>query len=189
MLLNLWRSGLRSWLASKLLVDSWELRNPTVYGTLNAFIPPLRMIEFPNNDDRIALAIQDFYITSRYRGDAAYDTLPLGILEQLHANIQYRLSLEYGSIAPLVSLEVSKVENPVQVMEYGDGLADWLVTLEFSFGITWVFTPTPLPGDTVLPIPNITSVTTGLYTEHLASPSHTDPTQRDKVGDLITRQP
>lgn len=186
MILSLWRSGLRSWLASKLLVDSWELRNPTVYGTLNAFIPPLRSIEYLDDSSGLATAIQDFYITSRYRGDTSYDSLPIGTREQLYTSIQYRLVAEYASIAPLVDLTSLKVENPVQVMEYGDGLADWLVTLEFSFGLTWVLEPTTLPGDVVLPVTPITSINTGLYTEHLASTSHTDTTQRDKVGDLRT---
>jgi hypothetical protein len=175
-------------LQSKLLVDTWELRNPTVYGTINAFIPPLRAIEYVNDTAKTATAIQDIYLTSRYRGDTSYDLLPLGVLEQLNATLQYRLSTGFLDIAPIIDLECLKVDNPVQVMEYGDGLADWLVTLELSVGITFILTPTPLPGDTTPPNVIVKTINTGLFTEHLASLDHNDPAQRDKFGTLVTKK-
>jgi hypothetical protein len=189
--INLWRSGLRAWLSTKVLVDTWDLRNPIVYATTNGFIPPLQSISFANDQVGEATAIQDFYLTSRYSAETKYNDLPIGQLEQTYITITRRLSLEYLSIAGLTQLDMITVADAIQVIEYGDGHADWLVTLVFSCRIGWVVVPTALPGDIVLPggiIPPptpIDRIVTGLFTEKLRSTDHRDPATRDKFGTLV----
>lgn len=180
--INQWRTGLKGWLQAKLLVDTWELRNPTEYGTLNGFIPPVQKIRFTDTDPGQVSALSDFYLTTRYRADSKYADLPLGNMEQLHATISRRLSLEYASIAPLLEFEMLAVDDPVQVMEYGDRQADWLVTLSFTAALVWIPDITPLPGD----VPGNTIVynlKADLYTEHLTD-KLPDRSKWDKVGKI-----
>jgi hypothetical protein len=187
--IGLWRSGLATWLDSKMVVDSWELRNPTEYGKLNAFIPPLQSINF--NDDEVgrAFAVQDFYLTYRYRGDILYVDLPLGVLEQRYVTLCRRLVREFKAIAPIESLELLPAKDAIQVSEYGDSKADWLITMVISAQISWVPSPTQLPAEVISdPIPEppiiIQTITQGLYAEKLTSTDHLEPTTRDKYGEL-----
>lgn len=194
--IGLWRQGLKVWLNSKMLVDTWELRNPIVYGTTNAFLPPLMNVSYIDGDIGEANAVQDIYLTSKYNGDIKYDLLPIGQLEQTYITLQRKLTLEYQSIAPLTRIEVITVPDCIQVIEDGQELADWLVTLILSCKISWVVSPTLLPGDISTPVPVLTTVKTGLFTSKLAPtnlvlPNYpadfVNPVRRDKVGNIITK--
>lgn len=194
--IGLWRQGLKSWLNAKILVDTWELRNPIVYGTTNAFLPPLMNVSYLDGDVGEANALQDIYLTSKYNGDTKYDLLPIGQLEQTYITLQRKLVLEYASIAPLTRLEVITVPDCIQVIEDGRELADWLVTLVLSCKISWIPSPTLLPGETGTALPLLTTVKTGLFSGKLAPtnklvPNYAtdfkNPVRRDKVGDIITR--
>lgn len=185
--ISAWRSGLRSWLTTKMLVSTWDLRNPTVYGSINGFIPPLQSILFDNSAAGEATALQDFYLTSRYPAETKYADLPLGNLEQTYTTICRRLSQEYGSLAPLLTFDILPVADNIQVIEYGEGLADWLVTMVFSCRLAWGVDETPLPGDIVVPPTQVTKIVTGLFAEKLKSTNHLDPLTRDKFGTLVIR--
>lgn len=187
MIISLWRSGLKSWLSSKMLVDTWDLRNPIVYGTINGFIPPLQSILFDNGAAGEATALQDFYLTSRYSADTKYADLPIGSLEQTYTTICRRLSMEYVNLAPLLTFDILPVQDNIQVIEYGDGLADWLVTLVFSCRISWVVEAVPLPGDIITPAKPIDRIVTGLFAEKLRSIDHLNPNTRDKFGSLVIK--
>jgi hypothetical protein len=191
--IGLWRQGLKQWLSTKLLVDTWELRNPLKYNTINGFIPPLTSVAYVDGSSGEATGIQDFYLSSKYSGDTKYDALPIGQLEQTYVTIQRRLSLDYPTIAPLSNLEILLVPDCIQVAEDGEGMADWLVTLIFSCNIAWVVSPTLLPGDEDKPLPVIHEVNTGLFTG-MVKPSNPlvpnyqqdflDPARRNKVGNI-----
>lgn len=168
-------------------VDTWDLRNPIVYGTINGFIPPLQSVLYDNSASNEATAIQDFYLTSRYSADTKYADLPVGQLEQTYTTICRRLSLEYLSLADLLLFDILPVADNIQIVEYGDGLADWLVTMVFSCRISWVVEPTPLPGDVVIPPTAINRIITGLFTEKLRSTDHNNPLTLDKVGTLVVK--
>lgn len=194
--IGLWRQGLRAWLNTNMLVDTWELRNPIAYGKTNAFLPPLMNVSFLDGDVGEANAVQDIYLTSKYNGDIKYDLLPIGQLEQTYITLQRKLALEYTSIAPLTQLDIITVPDSIQVVEDGQELADWLVTLVLSCKISWIPSPTLLPGETVTVLPNLTTVKTGLFTSKLTPTDQGVPdyqadfkntTRRDKVGDIITR--
>ena len=188
--INLWRKGIHKWLDSYLLVDSWELRNPTSYEKVNAFIPPLQAISFQNNQIEQVSATQDFYLTIRYRGEYTYDSLPIGKYEQLYTDIVRRLQLNYKSIADLLDLQVLTVDNPIQVSEYGDdSTGDWLVVLVFKMGIVWLPEPTLLPGDLPVVLLQPVKLDVGLFTEHLRSTDHLDASQRDKFGKMSITAP
>jgi hypothetical protein len=191
--LALWRQGLKAWLNGKMLVNTWELRNPVVYNTINAFLPPLMNISFLDGAVGEANAIQDIYLTSKYDGVTKYADLPIGELEQQYITIQRKMVLEFSSIAPLTQLEVITIPDAIQVIEDGEGLADWLVTMVFSVKISWIPAPTLLPGEVDKPITGINTITTGLFTSRL-KPSNVDvpdyvtdfknPARRSKVGDI-----
>ena len=183
-----WRSGLRSWLTAKMLVNTWDLRNPLVYSTINGFIPPLQSLVYVNDSVGSVVALQDFYLTSRYPATIKYADLPLGQLEQTYVTIARRLSLEYLSLAALTDFDMLPVPDSIQVIEYGDGLADWLVTLVFSCRLTWIVSPTLLPGDVITPLPTINKLVTGLFTEALTSTDHLNPLTRDKFGTLVVKR-
>lgn len=180
-----WRSGLQSWLSTFLLVDSWELRNPTQYGTINAFISPLQAVSFLSEGVDRCTANQDLYLTSRYSGDTLYKDLPLGTLEQLYTTISRRFVLTWGDIAPILDLQIVPVTNCITVEEYGDDPGDWLVTLIFSLQITWQPTITPLPGDGALPVVDIRQINNGLFRQLISSNDPLDPNTRDKFGQTI----
>ena len=191
--INLWRSGLKTWLNSKLLVDTWELRNPYAYGTVNAFLPPLQNLTFMDGMVGEATAIQDVYLTSKYPGETKYDQLPVGTLEQKYVSIQKKLATEYTTICPLTALEMLTVPDAIQVSEDGEGMADWLVTLVLSCKITWVPSDTLLPGENPVIVNPITSLNIGLFKGLLAytnpqAPEYEkdfrDPLRRDKVGNI-----
>lgn len=177
-----------------MLVDTWELRNPVVYGTLNAFLPPLQNLTFMDGMVGEATAVQDIYLTSKYSGDTKYDQLPVGTLEQTYSTIQRKLSLEYTSICPLTEFEMLSVPDAIQVSEDGEGMADWLVTLVFSCKITWIPSVTLLPGDDTAPLPSMDKIRIGLFAGLLA-PSNKDvpnpdvdfrnPLRRDKFGEVL----
>lgn len=194
----LWRQGLKAWLNGKMLVDTWELRNPLVYNTINAFLPPLTDISFLDGAVGEANAVQDIYLTSKYDGVTRYTDLPIGELEQRYITIQRKLVLEYASIAPLTQLEVITVPDAIQVIEDGEGLADWLVTLVFSVRVSWIPEPTLLPGEVDKPVTGIKTLNTGLFTSKLKPsnpevPDHVsdfkNPTRRSKVGDIKVTRP
>jgi hypothetical protein len=187
MQIDQWRTGLQQWLSTFLVVDSWDLKNPTEYQKTNGFIPPLQNISFNKDDIGSATANQDFYLTTRYSGEIKYNSLPLGKLEQLYTSICRRLTLTYANIAPLTDLRLLTVGDGIQIQEYGDGLADWLITMVFSVDLTWIHTPTALPGDILNTQPlELKRIDIGLFTELMTS-DRTDPTQRSKVGDLPVR--
>lgn len=179
-----WRSGLKTWLTQNLVVDSWELRNPTEYGTTNGFISPLQGLVYVDDQTGTCTANQDIYLTSRYSGDILYADLPLGNLEQLYTMVARKLVTGYGDIAPLLALEMLSVADCISIAEYGDDIADWLVTLTFSMNISWIPTKTPLPGEIAQPVPGINRIKIGLFAEELSSTNHLDPTTRDKVGEI-----
>lgn len=192
---SLWRQGLKAWLTSKMVVDTWELRNPIVYGTTNAFLPPLMNVSYLDGDVGEANAVQDIYLTSKYNGDIKYDQLPIGQLEQTYITLQRKLVLEYASIAPLTQLEVITVPDCIQVIEDGQELADWLVTLVLSCKISWIPSVTLLPGEVPVVVTPLTRVKTGLFTGKLVATTpevpdypadFKNPTRRDKVGDITT---
>lgn len=195
--IGLWRQGLKQWLNAKVLVDTWELRNPLKYNTINGFLPPLAEVSFLDGSVGEANAVQDIYLTSKYTGDLKYDQLPIGQLEQTYITIQRRLTREFGAIAPLTQMEVVTVPNCIQVSEDGVEMADWLVTLMFSCRISWVVSPTLLPGDIPTPLPIIREINTGLFTG-LVKPSNTqvpdpaadfiNPARRNKVGDIKVKR-
>lgn len=193
--IGLWRQGLKAWLNSKMLIDTWELRNPIVYDTTNAFLPPLMNISYLDGDIGEANGVQDIYLTSKYNGDTQYDRLPIGQLEQTYITLQRKLSTEYTSIAPLTQLDIITVPDSIQVIEDGQELADWLVTLVISCKISWVVSPTLLPGE--LPPPTVDNLTlnTGLFTSkleptNLVLPNYDEdfrnPARRDKVGNITS---
>lgn len=184
MLISQWRSGLRAWLNQYLVIATWELRNPTEYNSTNGFLPPLQSIV--SNSDALGTcsANQDIYLTTRFRGDVKYDQLPLGQLEQLYAMVGRGLIAGYAGIAPLADFDLLPVVDSIQIVEYGDDLGDWLVTLVFSMQILWVPTITLLPGATVSPLILPNRIDIGLFTEKLYSTNHLDPVTRSKVGDL-----
>lgn len=193
--IGLWRQGLKTWLNVNMLVDTWELRNPIVYNTINAFLPPLMNISYLDGDVGEANGVQDIYLTSKYDGVLKYDSLPIGQLEQTYITLQRKLALEYTSIAPLTQLDIITVPDSIQVMEDGQDYADWLVTIVLSMRISWVPTPTLLPGETPKVYTPVTQVNTGLFTGIL-TPSDPllpnpeadfrNPSRRDKVGDIIS---
>lgn len=189
MLISQWRTGLKAWLLKYLTIDTWELRNPIDYNRTNGFIPPLQGIICKDDSLGTCMANQDIYLTTRYRGDLKYDQLPLGQLEQLYSTIGARLSSTYASIAPLIDFELLSVPECIQVTEYGDDLADWLITLVFSANITWLPTATALPGDVqgkaIIP----TRIDIGLFTMCPSSSDISNPVNRNKVGTLITKMP
>lgn len=184
-----WRTGLRTWFTNFLVVDSWDLRNPTEYAKTNAFISPLQNLTFINGETDFCVANQDIYITTRYRGDTKYDQLPLGSLEQLYSAVAQRLVLTFTDIAPLRALELVAVPECISVVEYGDDMADWLVTLMFSVNISWVPDKTPLPGDPASPVENINAVNISLFREKINSDNHLDPATRDKYGQITITRP
>lgn len=182
MLISEWRSGLRAWLNKYILVDSWELRNPTEYNKVNAFLPPLQNII--HNSDQVGScnANQDIYLTVRYRGDLKYDELPLGDIEQLYSMVAVGLNRGYADIAPLLDFDLLPVPDSVQVQEYGDGLADWLVTLVFTMNISWLATKTPLPGEIVDPRLPLREINAELFTTYVQTPDMSNPLTRSRVG-------
>jgi hypothetical protein len=95
--------------------------------------------------------------------------------------------MEYTSLAPLLSFDILPVQDNIQVIEYGDGMADWLVTMVFSCRISWIVDSTPLPGDVLVPPTVITKVSAGLFTEKLTSKDHLNPATRDKYGTLVIK--
>lgn len=192
--IGLWRQGLKAWLNSKMLIDTWELRNPITYNTTNAFLPPLMNISYLDGDIGEANGVQDIYLTSKYNGDTKYDQLPIGQLEQTYITLQRKLSTEYTSIAPLTQLDIITVPDSIQVIEDGQELADWLVTLVISCKISWVVSPTLLPGELPPTVNNLT-LNTGLFTSklaptNLALPNYDEdfrnPARRDKVGNITS---
>lgn len=186
MTLSQWRSGLTAWLNNQIVIDTWELRNPLVYGTNNGFIAPLQGLTYLDDTQGTAQATQDIYITSLYSEDTLYHQLPLGSIEQEYLMLCRKLSLQYREVADLQELQVIPVEDAIQVTEYGDNLADWLITRVLSLRLTWIPVVTPLPGEIPLNDPPvITSITNGLYNERLISTSHTDPLTRDKFGEVV----
>jgi hypothetical protein len=185
--INLWRTGLKVWLSTYVLIDSWQLRNPVVYNKTNGFIPPLSAIRYDDGNTDVATCVSDFYLTTRYPSSLLYDQLPLANWEQLYVSIAMRLKLEYASIAPLLGIEVSAVNECIQVQEYGDEIADWLVTMVFSCKLTWSPDITTLPGGNPTPV-NLVSVTSALYTEQSSSDDHRNPLTRDKVGDIVVKK-
>lgn len=176
--IGLWRQGLKSWLNTKMLIDTWELRNPITYGTTNAFLPPLSSISYLDGDVGEANAVQDIYLTSKYNGSIPYDQLPIGQLEQTYITLQRQLVVQYRSIAPLTRVEVLTVNDCIQVQEDGQELADWLVTLVVSCSISWVVEPTALPGETATVTPPVVQVRNGLFTAKL------QPVTKDVVADF-----
>jgi hypothetical protein len=183
-----WRSGFKTWVQQLMVVDSWELRNPTIYGKLNAYLPPLQALDYSTDDLGTCSAIQDLYLTLRYRGDARYEELPLGSLEQLHLMLTRRLVTTWQDIADLSDLVPLAVNEALRVEEYGDGEeADWLVTLVFSMRLIWFATPSPLPGDSAEPAIDVKQIEVGLFTERLEPKDHSDPTRRDKYGQVTAR--
>lgn len=182
MLTSAWRFGLQRWLNKYLVIDTWELRNPTEYNKTNGFIPPLQNVH--NNTDQIGscTANQDIYITTRYRGDLLYDQLPLGQLEQAYTMVGHNFIKSYADIAPLLDFQMIPVADCIQVNEYGDNLGDWLVTMVFSMNITWLPTLTYLPGDTTTAKIEPVRIDIGLFTEKVGSKDHRLPANRDKFG-------
>jgi hypothetical protein len=182
--ISLWRTNLKTWLSTYVLIDSWELRNPVVYNTTNGFIPPLSAITFDDGSTEIASAVSDFYLTTRYPSSLKYDQLPLATLEQLYTSIVLRLNAEYSGIAPLMEFSMSPINECIQVQEYGDDVADWLITMVFSCKLFWTPDITALPGGNPTPI-SLVSITSGLFTEQLSSTDHRNPLTRDKVGNIV----
>jgi hypothetical protein len=82
---------------------------------------------------------------------------------------------------------MAPVNECILVQEYGDELADWLVTLSFSCKLSWVPETAALPGGSILPI-NLSSINVALYTEETSSNDHLDPSTRNKVGDIQINQ-
>ena len=73
-----WRPALDSWLVSKMLVVSRNLRNPDVYGRWFLFLPALESISYEYLGNRAqGAAIQEVYLTIRYPYDTPYVDLPI----------------------------------------------------------------------------------------------------------------
>lgn len=183
--ISLWRSGLRSWITANIPVDTWDLRNPVTYNTWNVFTPPLRSII--HNSDQLGTveAEQDIYLTIRYTGETRYQDLPIGNLEQLYVTVLYKLQHEWASIAPLLEFQTLSLVDGIHIQEYGDELADWLVTLAFSVKLAWVAEPTLIPGGTPPLTPNTgkLDITGGLFTV-LSSTNVPPGNPKDRVGDI-----
>lgn len=195
MLISLWRPRLQSMLAALLPRVSFDLRQPIDYGEWVCYLPPLANINYNVNASDTALAVQDIVLTIRYRADTKYSDLPLNRMEALAIAIQTRLAREYGDLGDLVKLDVLSLPAPITVSEYGDGLADWLVQLAFAVEIGWnpeieqgLFPARP-------PLPAITSIESGLYTERFQADPRTpqpperqlNPLTRSKYGEIKTK--
>lgn len=191
MKLSQWRPGLKSWLSSKVDIESYDLRQPTEYGKFICFIPPLNAVSLGDTSTRIGTAIQQVYLTIRYRGDIRYVDLPLASIEGMLLSLQLLAIRDYTSIAPVTTVNVLSVAEPIKVSEYGDGLADWLVVTQLDLEIVFVAEPE----DTLAPSVSSTNVRVeaGLFTEHLTPvppnllppESHKDVTNRDRYTTLI----
>lgn len=192
MRISTWRPSLRRWLEKIIKVSSYDLRQPTEYGEWICHIPPLANIAVVEGISYKAMAVQDIYFTIRYRADSRYIDLPLNNVEGLLMSLQLKALGEWEDIATLSDLRVLNVNDPVRVSEYGDGMADWLVTMVLSLELNWIPELEPELGTPELP--TITRIDTGLYTEHLAPlpplldlpDSHLDPRNRDKYGQMST---
>ena len=188
MLISLWRTNLKIWLTRYLVIDTWELRNPTEYNKTNGFLPPLQSIHNLTDAIGTCTANQDIYLTTRFRGDILYDQLPLGRLEQLYSMVGLSLIREYAGIAPLLDFQMVPVTDSIQVIEYGDNLGDWLVTLVFSMDISWIPTVTLLPGDDRLIKTAIDRIDIGLFTANIFSKDAQGKDKIDKVGTIPVKR-
>ena len=188
MLISLWRTNLKQWLTRYMVIDTWELRNPVEYNKTNGFIPPLQAIHNLADSIGTCTANQDIYLTTRFRGDILYDQLPLGQLEQLYSMVGQGLIREYAGIAPLLDFQMLPVADSIQVIEYGDNLGDWLITLVFSMNITWIPTVTLLPGDDRLIKTAIDRIDIGLFTTHIFDKDKQGKDVISKVGTIPVKR-
>lgn len=193
MIISLWRKGLKVWLNKVFKIASFDLRQPIEYGEWVCFLPPLANLSIRDGDSPNAVAIQDIHLSVRYRADTRYIDLPLEDIEGVVVSFQLRLLNEYQSIAPLSSLIVLQIADTIKVSEYGDGMADWLVSMVFAVELTWV--PELEPVLAPPPAQPITSIVNGLFVTHLTPlaplltppESFTDIRNRDKFGEIITK--
>lgn len=190
MRLSTWRPSIKSWLSRKLRITSFDLKQPTDYENIICFLPPLSNITITEGSYDVGTAVQEVYLTIRYLGDLKYVDLPLAEAEGLIVSLQLLLATGFSNIADLKQLTLLDIEEPIKVSEYGDGMADWLMTLRVAMQIVFIAEP-----EGALDYPNsdtVVKLSANLYTEHLepkppylAPPdSHKDVTNRDNFGTI-----
>ncbi|MBW4558458.1 MAG: hypothetical protein KME59_21535 [Trichormus sp. ATA11-4-KO1] len=149
MRLSTWRQSIVDWVAQKVQIDTYELRNPEVVGETAGFFPPLRNIKHYDGGEEsegqpTAQATQEIYITTRYPRDTPYAELPLATTEGVYSSLCQGLLKDAQGIADLIDLWINPSDQPIQVSEVGDDYGDWLVTMVIYVVIKWL--PEPEPG-------------------------------------------
>jgi hypothetical protein len=118
-------------------IDSFDLRNPLDYEELVCFLPPLASVVVGDDSSLTSSAFQDIFLTVRYPANVKYQELPLDKLEGTLISLQLRLLKQWVEIAPLIDLNVLSLDQPIKVVEFGDSMADWLVTLNVRVEIAF----------------------------------------------------
>lgn len=137
MKLSTWRTKVRQWMSQKLAPDSWELSTPISPGKTVGYIEPLRDVDYSFKEQLTASASQHIYLLCRYPSTLMFDQLPLNTLEGLHSNISQYLLMDWLTFG-IESLEYSMLDQPIKVMESGDGMGEWVVELHWLARFTWL---------------------------------------------------
>ena len=194
MRISTWRPGMIIWLNHRILINTWELRNPEVVGETAGFLPPLRLIKhyIGESGQAEAEATQEIYITTRYSRDFKYSELPLPQIEGVYSSLCQDLLKDHQSIVPGLDLTINPsahhmvLVDPIQVQEYGDDLADWLVTMVFYVILKWMPEVEPNQGFGYT-ANNINKISLGIYRAKVAKPS--DLTFNPRVLDAKIKIP
>lgn len=155
------RQGLRSWLSSKVRIDSWDLDKPadsySKYSTEDNFLAANTAIEYPVEDlqyfreniNSVKGSGKFLYqIVFRYGGDLTYHQLPLYELEALVQFIQGQILLNPpcadGSIVKIDPEELKAPVNPTRE----EGIqGDWFIYCNLSFQVIFKLTAFDLPDE------------------------------------------
>jgi hypothetical protein len=177
MKISTWRSGLVNWLSTKITIDSWDLHEPLYPGITHAFLPPLRsfMLKVVGNNDIIAEAVQEIWLTTMYPRELKYQQLPLNTIEGAYSSLCQKILMEHTKIANIIDLDIGHTQHinqqPIQVIEYGDDQADWLIRLCIVAAIKW--TP-ELEDDADNPDYPVLSITANVYRSYIPSDDFSD---------------
>jgi hypothetical protein len=155
------RAGLRSWLSSKVRIDSWDLDKPadlfSEYSTEDNLLTANTAIEHPVEDLQYfrenfnsvkGRGKFPYQIVFRYGEDLTYHELPLSDLEGLVQYIQGQvLRNPPCANGAIISITPEDVKATVNAIREGNNQGDWFVYCNFSFEVVFKLTAFDLPDE------------------------------------------